>query len=76
MCLCFYVIRDLWQKWNETPVIVSLHEQLLSVGMVPLPAITICPLSKIALNKFNYTEAYRLFYKLDHENLRNLTDEE
>lgn len=76
MCLCIYWIYDLWEKWNECPVIISLNHELTSIGTIPLPAMTICPMNKLSLNKFNYTEIYRLMLKLDGENTRNLTNEE
>lgn len=76
MYLCGILIQDLWNNWEESPVIVSFDHRLVSIGTIPLPAVTICPQSKIATNKINYTALYRNILKLDGENNRNLSNEE
>lgn len=76
MFLCSSLIQDLWEKWKESPVIISLDHRLDSIGTIPFPAVTICPLSKLSINKFNYTDTYRSILKLDGEKSRNLSNEE
>lgn len=56
--LCSYLIRNLWIKWEETPVIVHLSERPTSVWEIPFPAVTICPETKARKEKFDYTSAY------------------
>ncbi|XP_058985354.1 pickpocket protein 28-like [Musca domestica] len=45
--LSFYfssqTIRKVYQKWNDTPVIVTFSERSTPVSDIPFPAITICP---------------------------------
>lgn len=36
--LCTYLIRNLWIKWDETPVFVSFSEQTTPVWEIPFPA--------------------------------------
>lgn len=36
--MCFYLIRNLWIKWQDTPVIVSFSEYPTSVWEIPFPA--------------------------------------
>lgn len=74
--LCASLINDLWMKWDETPVIISYSHHLDSIGTIPFPAMTICPLAKISVNKFNYTQAYRTFLKLDGNSTENITNDE
>lgn len=48
----------------------------MSIGEVPFPAITVCPLTKSSAVKFNYTDVYRAIFKLDGDNSRNVTTDE
>lgn len=47
-----------------------------SIGAVPFPAVTICPLTKFSKKKFNYTDVYRAMLKLDGNKSRIVTREE
>lgn len=40
---CSQIIAKVYQKWNDTPVIVSFSEHSTPVSDIPFPAITICP---------------------------------
>lgn len=68
--LCVNLIYTLWLKWQENPVIISFDHTLLSIGEIPFPAITLCPLTRSRMDKFNYTNVYRLMYKLDGNSSR------
>lgn len=63
-------------KWKESPVIVSFDNKPLSIGDIPFPAISICPLAKTSARKFNYTDVYRAMYKLEGNQSRNVTEHE
>lgn len=70
------LICSLYIKWKENPVIVSFDHRPMSIGEVPFPAITVCPLTKSSAVKFNYTDVYRAIFKLDGDNSRNVTTDE
>lgn len=55
------LIQAAWQKWEETPVIVTFAEKSTSIWSIPFPAITICPQTKAHKDKFNFTDAYHIF---------------
>jgi len=48
---CTILIRSVYLKWNETPVIVSFSEKSTPVWSIPFPAVTICSETKRILNK-------------------------
>lgn len=70
------LIYNLWVKWIENPVIVSFDHKVTSIGHIPFPAMTICPLTKATPDKFNYTKVYRALLKLDGENSETPTQDE
>ena len=76
MIVCFTTIYNVWLYWDSNPIGVETMSKLHSVGIIPFPAVTICPFTVFASSKFNYTATYRLLFKLDHNNSRDLTDEE
>ncbi|XP_052753507.1 pickpocket protein 28-like [Galleria mellonella] len=53
--LCFLLIRNVWIKWQTSPVIVSFSEKFVPVEMVPFPSITICPEIKTRATVYNFT---------------------
>ncbi|XP_014277464.1 pickpocket protein 28 [Halyomorpha halys] len=57
--ICFYVngylIQEVWDKWNDSPVIVSFAETATPVWNVPFPAVTICSEVKSRSKIFNFT---------------------
>ncbi|XP_052890519.1 pickpocket protein 28-like [Anopheles moucheti] len=55
-CIAAIVIGH--QKWVEKPMIVSFSTKPIPVWKLPFPAITICPQTRIAVEKFNITEVY------------------
>ncbi|XP_059047783.1 pickpocket protein 28-like [Achroia grisella] len=56
--LCFLLIRNVWIKWQTSPVIVSFSEKFVPVEMVPFPSITICPEIKTRGTIYNFTNEY------------------
>ncbi|XP_026725648.1 pickpocket protein 28-like isoform X2 [Trichoplusia ni] len=66
--LCAGLIRKVWIKWNESPVIVSFAENPTPVWQIPYPAVTVCFETKAMQRKFNFTEYYHLYLN-DRENL-------
>lgn len=47
-----------------------------SIDEIPFPAVSVCPVSRVDMKKFNYTEVYRSMLKLDGDNSRNVTRNE
>ncbi|XP_038222386.1 pickpocket protein 28-like [Zerene cesonia] len=72
--LCSVLIRKVWIKWNESPVIVSFAETSTPVWQIPYPAVTVCIETKAMQTKFNFTEYYHLYNNAS--TYGNLTDEE
>ncbi|XP_059047782.1 pickpocket protein 28-like [Achroia grisella] len=56
VALCFYLISNVWMKWQSSPVIVSFSEKFVPVEMVPFPSVTICPDIKNRASAYNYSE--------------------
>ena len=61
---CLFFIYRTYNKWNESPVIISFSENPISITDVTFPAITICPISKINHEIFNGTLAFSRFWEL------------
>lgn len=40
---CGSLIRNIWVKWRDTPVTMSMTEKLVPISTIPFPTITICP---------------------------------
>ncbi|XP_055321190.1 pickpocket protein 28-like [Sitodiplosis mosellana] len=74
--LCIVSIYSIWCKWCENPVIVSMSNKPMSVGEIPFPAVTICPLTKFSTKLFNFTQAYRSIFELDDNHTQPITEEE
>ncbi|XP_063916929.1 pickpocket protein 28-like isoform X2 [Zophobas morio] len=69
--VCVLSIYMVYRKWDDSPVIVSFANTGTPIYKIPFPAITICPETKSARNKFNFTDL--LLKKI---NDKNLTDSE
>jgi amiloride-sensitive sodium channel len=54
-----YYIYQIWDKWNNSPVFVSLNEVPTPVWNIPFPAVTICPQTRVKKAVFNYSTMYR-----------------
>ncbi|XP_053614914.1 pickpocket protein 28-like isoform X2 [Plodia interpunctella] len=55
--VCGYLILQVWNKWDESPVIVSFADTSNSVWHIPFPAVTICTETKPRKRVFNFTRA-------------------
>lgn len=72
---CGRLILNVYNKWDQSPVIVSFAEKSTPVWEIPFPAVTICPETKANISMLNFTAVY-------HEMLReqkppyNLTADE
>lgn len=55
---CCYSIYNVYQKWQESPIIVSFDKQLSHVSDIPFPAVTICPETKTTIQSFNFTKVF------------------
>lgn len=73
---CGYLINDVLIKWQKDPIILSFESKSMSIGDIPFPAVSICPVVKSAAAIFNYTDVYRSLLKLDGVNSRNVTSDE
>ncbi|XP_045477004.1 pickpocket protein 28-like isoform X2 [Harmonia axyridis] len=52
---CIYMISEIYNKWAESPVLVSLATRDTPITEIPFPAITVCPEAKLKGSCFNYT---------------------
>lgn len=67
---CVYFIAILYDKWFETPVLLSFSEKVKYISNIPFPAVTICPQTKSKKEFFDITKAY--YNQLDE----NITEDE
>lgn len=44
---CFWMIANIYDKWQYLPVIVTFEEKTTPIWHIPFPAVTICPKRKI-----------------------------
>ncbi|KOB71904.1 Uncharacterized protein OBRU01_07917 [Operophtera brumata] len=65
VALCGYLIGNVYHKWTNSPVIVSVSEKLVSVGSVPFPSVTICPQIKTIDFDFSIERNYIVMFKED-----------
>jgi acid-sensing ion channel, other len=64
---CGFIIKELYSKWNRSPVIVSFSEKMTPIKEIPFPALTICPLSKFDHQMINFTDSYvKFMYELEY----------
>ncbi|KAM3963282.1 pickpocket protein 28-like isoform 2-T2 [Aphomia sociella] len=54
--MCGILIRQVWIKWDESPVIVSFADTSNSVWHIPFPAVTLCTETKPKKRVFNFTK--------------------
>ena len=52
------MIQQAYNKWDRTPVIVTLSEVPTPVWDMDFPAITICPEIKVLNTKYNFTQDF------------------
>lgn len=56
---------DIWDKWEEAPVIVSFDDKSSQVWKIPFPAVTICSEVKNQRTKFNFSHVFGKFRRLE-----------
>ncbi|KAL9703316.1 hypothetical protein quinque_006834 [Culex quinquefasciatus] len=64
---CAFLIHQTYDKWDQTPVIVSFAEKSTPVWQIPFPAVTICPQTKVDIILFNFTKEFEEFKQLSLE---------
>lgn len=40
---CAILAREIYRRWQQTPVIVGINERMTSIWEIPFPGMTICP---------------------------------
>ncbi|KAK9883368.1 hypothetical protein WA026_001541 [Henosepilachna vigintioctopunctata] len=53
---CVYMITEIYIKWVESPVLVSLATKDTPINEIPFPAVTVCPEAKLRETCFNYSK--------------------
>ncbi|XP_037047236.1 pickpocket protein 28-like [Bradysia coprophila] len=84
MILCvtcsIIVSKEVYNKWQKSPVIVSFAEKYTRVSEIPFPSVTICPETKARSSILNFTQLYNRWMedgvdaleKEEEENLRKM----
>lgn len=57
---CGRLILNVYNKWDQSPVIVSFDEKSTPVWEIPFPAVTLCPETKVLASYLNYTDTYHI----------------
>lgn len=55
---CGFQIKATWDKWADSPVIVTFNENLVSIAEISFPAVTVCHQVKAKKEFFNYDDEY------------------
>lgn len=63
LAACVVAIREVYQKWKRSPVIVSFATRETPIYEIPFPAVTICPETKSKQALFNHTDVIRKVMK-------------
>lgn len=53
MWFCGFSIQNVWKKWGENPVSMSVFERQIPISRIPFPTVTICPEIKTKRMKFD-----------------------
>ena len=57
--LSAFFISNVWQKWNETPVIIGMNPTATDIKDFPFPAVTICNMNQVKRSFVNGLKAER-----------------
>ena len=49
---CYFILA-LWDKWETSPVYVSVESTSYPIAYVPFPAVTVCSVNKIQENRLD-----------------------
>lgn len=60
-----HLTRNIYDKWNETPVIVTFDDKSSAVWKIPFPAVTVCSEVKIQKKKFNFSHVFSKYRRMD-----------
>nr|XP_019556935.2 pickpocket protein 28-like [Aedes albopictus] len=63
---CLMSMVQLYEKWNENPVVISYDGRFLPVWAVPFPAVTVCPIARTQVELFNSSDVY---FRFDEEGI-------
>lgn len=72
--LCTFWVQNIWQTGD--PIILRIRKEPKPIYRIPFPAVSICPVTKAAAKKFNYTDVYRALLKFDGDESRTVSPEE
>lgn len=67
---CGRLMLNVYDKWHQSPVIVTFAEEATLVADIRFPAVTICPETKSLSVILNFT---KLFDKSDGGNIESMT---
>lgn len=70
------VSKDVYNKWQKSPVIVSFAEKYTRVSEIPFPAVTICPETKARNSILNFTDLHKRWVNDGVMGLKRLEKEE
>jgi len=75
---CVKLTLNIWDKWNNNPVIVSFAEKSTPVWEIPFPAVTVCPETKTRRAVFNFTGSYHQIrdFRLNVSGVPDLTEKQ
>lgn len=59
--LCSLTISEIYESWDQDPMLVTFGDSAISISDIPFPAVTICPLTRIDKDKLNFTEICHKF---------------
>lgn len=78
ICTCFKLTLNIWDKWNNNPVIVSFAEKSTPVWQIPFPSVTVCAETKARQRAFNFTDKYWQLrdFRNNVSGILDLTDKE
>lgn len=65
MSACIFMVHETYEKWQNSPIIVTQDDKLNALSEIPFPAVTVCPAAKIKdiWPPVNLTRTYNLLYK-------------
>lgn len=76
LVLCTCSMYRNWSKWQTDPIVLNFDAKPFPIETIPFPAVSVCPYSKFATQKFNFTAVYRSMFRLDGNNSRKPTANE
>uniref|UniRef100_A0A182MII6 Uncharacterized protein n=1 Tax=Anopheles culicifacies TaxID=139723 RepID=A0A182MII6_9DIPT len=68
---CGVMIQQAYNKWDRTPVIVTLSEVPTPVWDMTFPAVTICPEIKVLNTRYNFTHEFETLESQWYQSGRN-----